>query len=104
MQTFAGSDSRKLISFDFSGGLNIVGPSRSVAQPGSALAWGARGRRFESSRSDHFFQYYLTKLMMPGLHTSGSAVIPFQNNYAPEKAERQIHMTPVIDVNHPPYK
>ena len=28
--------------------------SRSVAQPGSALAWGARGRRFESYRSDHF--------------------------------------------------
>ena len=27
---------------------------RSVAQPGSALAWGARGRRFESSHSDHF--------------------------------------------------
>ena len=28
---------------------------RSVAQPGSALASGARGRRFESSRSDHSF-------------------------------------------------
>ncbi len=27
---------------------------RSVAQPGSALAWGARGRGFESRRSDHF--------------------------------------------------
>lgn len=26
-----------------------------MAQPGSALAWGARGRRFESSRSDHFY-------------------------------------------------
>ncbi len=26
---------------------------RSVAQPGSALALGARGRRFESGRSDH---------------------------------------------------
>src|SRR5690606_16909105 len=25
---------------------------RGVAQPGSALAWGARGRRFESFRSD----------------------------------------------------
>ena len=25
-----------------------------MAQPGSALAWGARGRRFESYRSDHF--------------------------------------------------
>ena len=29
---------------------------RSVAQPGSALAWGARGRRFESYRSDHSTQ------------------------------------------------
>src|SRR5687768_8526781 len=29
---------------------------RDVAQPGSALAWGARGRRFESSRPDQFFR------------------------------------------------
>jgi hypothetical protein len=28
--------------------------SRSVAQPGSALVWGTRGRRFKSCRSDHF--------------------------------------------------
>jgi hypothetical protein len=28
-------------------------PCRGVAQPGSALASGARGRRFESSRPDH---------------------------------------------------
>ena len=27
---------------------------RAVAQPGSALAWGARGREFESHRPDHF--------------------------------------------------
>ena len=27
---------------------------RGVAQPGSALAWGARGRWFKSSRPDHF--------------------------------------------------
>ena len=26
---------------------------RGVAQPGSALAWGARGQRFESARPDH---------------------------------------------------
>ena len=25
-----------------------------MAQPGSALDWGSRGRRFESCRSDHF--------------------------------------------------
>ena len=28
--------------------------SRAVAQSGSALAWGARGRKFESCRPDHF--------------------------------------------------
>ena len=27
---------------------------RSVAQPGSALAWGARGREFKSRRSDQY--------------------------------------------------
>jgi hypothetical protein len=27
---------------------------RGVAQPGSVRAWGARGRRFESSRPDQF--------------------------------------------------
>src|SRR3989338_6199012 len=31
-------------------------PRRSVAQPGSALDWGSRGRRFESCRSDHFLR------------------------------------------------
>ena len=29
--------------------------SRRVAQPGSALAWGARGREFESRHADHLF-------------------------------------------------
>ena len=29
---------------------------RGVAQPGSALAWGARGRRFKSFRPDHIQQ------------------------------------------------
>jgi hypothetical protein len=28
---------------------------RGVAQPGSALAWGARGQQFESARPDQFF-------------------------------------------------
>src|SRR5271165_1917129 len=27
---------------------------RDVAQPGRALAWGARGRQFKSARPDHF--------------------------------------------------
>ena len=34
-------------------GVTIVRPRRSVAQPGSALDWGSRGRRFKSCRSDH---------------------------------------------------
>src|ERR1700728_717243 len=28
-------------------------PRRDVAQPGRALAWGARGRQFKSARPDH---------------------------------------------------
>ncbi len=39
---------------DFAGRDARSRPSRSVAQPGSALVWGTRGRRFESCRSDHF--------------------------------------------------
>ena len=31
--------------------------SRDVAQPGSALAWGARGRRFKSSRPDQILSF-----------------------------------------------
>src|SRR5215472_915112 len=31
-------------------------PRRDVAQPGRALAWGARGRQFKSARPDHYFQ------------------------------------------------
>ena len=30
--------------------------NRGVAQPGSALAWGARGRKFESCRPDQLFE------------------------------------------------
>src|ERR1700677_4664080 len=29
-------------------------PSRDVAQPGRALAWGARGRQFKSARPDQY--------------------------------------------------
>src|SRR5947209_11781857 len=34
-------------------GLREILPSRDVAQPGRALAWGARGRQFKSARPDH---------------------------------------------------
>jgi hypothetical protein len=37
---------------------------RDVAQPGSALAWGARGREFKSRRPDH--------LLIPGIRWRGS--------------------------------
>ncbi len=30
--------------------------SRDVAQLGSALPWGGRGREFKSHRSDHFYE------------------------------------------------
>ena len=33
---------------------------RSVAQPGSALVWGTRGRRFKSGRSDQVLAGILT--------------------------------------------
>src|SRR3989440_3617752 len=36
-------------------------PGRSVAQPGSASAWGAEGREFESHRSDHLSQSCITE-------------------------------------------
>src|SRR5215471_6755675 len=39
---------------------------RSVAQPGSALASGARGREFESPRSDQFNQRLAFELGTPG--------------------------------------
>jgi hypothetical protein len=35
---------------------------RDVAQPGRALAWGARGRQFKSARPDHFWNQPLAGL------------------------------------------
>ncbi len=37
---------------------------RSVAQPGSALDWGSRGRGFESRRSDHFSKNFKTFILV----------------------------------------
>ena len=34
--------------------IQLLAPIRSVAQPGSAPAWGAGGREFESHHSDHY--------------------------------------------------
>jgi len=36
---------------------------REVAQPGSALAWGARGRWFESSLPDTIFKKAITQMI-----------------------------------------
>ena len=41
-------------------------PSRGVAQSGSALAWGARGRVFESLRPDHLFLKKSSHLAVTG--------------------------------------
>ncbi len=38
---------------------------RGVAQPGSALAWGARGREFESRRPDQYFKGLQQKRCKP---------------------------------------
>src|SRR6202795_1429515 len=47
---------------------------RGVAQPGSALAWGARGRKFESCRPDQFLAVYSGHMgnCLPGLINSWS--------------------------------
>lgn len=47
-------------------GSNPVSPAkfiRSVAQPGSALALGARGRRFESYYSDHKSRHHQRRII-----------------------------------------
>ncbi len=52
---------RQVVVLDVAGSSPVVHPifitnfSRGVAQSGSALALGARGRQFESGRPDHFF-------------------------------------------------
>ena len=52
--------------------------SRSVAQPGSALVWGTRGRRFESCRSDQSFRKAPNigrlRCSRPGLRHAGFGV------------------------------
>ena len=50
MSRFVGNN----FSFDFFTIDSNFGSSRDVAQPGSVLAWGARGRWFESSHPDFF--------------------------------------------------
>ena len=54
-------------------------PCRSVAQPGSALVWGTRGRGFESRRSDHFFG--LLKALFEFCLKEKSHDIYFANHY-----------------------
>jgi hypothetical protein len=45
--------------------------SRGVAQPGSVLAWGARGRKFESSRPDQLNQRLSESRRNPAFSYSG---------------------------------
>src|ERR1700722_3236191 len=46
-------------------------PSRDVAQPGRALAWGARGRQFKSARPDQFLPF-LSRLIQQAAHASST--------------------------------
>ena len=48
-----GSASCKLIKTPKAGSHEPARLCRDVAQPGRALAWGARGRQFKSARPDH---------------------------------------------------
>ena len=56
---------------------------RDVAQPGRALAWGARGRQFESARPDHLISLYRCGLLAaflflgPTIHNWPAAVKTF---------------------------
>ncbi len=40
---------------------------RGVAQPGSALAWGARGREFESRRPDQIIDQWSDHILSPSI-------------------------------------
>ena len=45
---------REILTLMDKGAKKVHGPRRDVAQPGSAPAWGAGGRRFKSGHPDHF--------------------------------------------------
>ena len=51
--------------------LIALGRRRDVAQPGSALDWGSRGRGFESRHPDHFSRFSMARLW----HSRGSGVM-----------------------------
>ena len=64
------------------GGKRLYRARRSVAQPGRALASGARGRRFKSSHSDHFM--VITRLIIGNPAETAAfqraAVLPLDQN------------------------
>src|SRR5438046_5463977 len=49
---------------------------RDVAQPGRALAWGARGRQFKSARPDHSTSYILLHAFPPNFDYSPGGTVP----------------------------
>src|ERR1700732_1089505 len=54
----------------------LVSFRRDVAQPGRALAWGARGRQFKSARPDQSFvslPFYLRRLRNGRTHSNSGA-------------------------------
>src|ERR1700757_209200 len=55
-------------------------PSRDVAQPGRALAWGARGRQFKSARPDQSISYEQFPLSQVGSDPSSGGIACYQNS------------------------
>ena len=66
----------------------IIQARRGVAQPGRVLAWGARGRKFESCHPDQKFQkcrftafyFGISKLGGQDVREQGAAHNPAANN------------------------
>ncbi len=63
---------------------------RGVAQPGSALAWGARGPEFKSRRPDHLNGRYGSASFDHLLARAGHVKQSDQNPYAPSRASLQV--------------
>src|ERR1700752_5212464 len=83
-------------------GRRILGflPRRDVAQPGRALAWGARGRQFKSARPDHSNSRIATlesasgrtksvaPLLRKSFATESAITRPSDESIAPSQPER----------------
>ena len=70
------------------------GPDRGVAQPGSALVWGASGRRFKSYRPDQFSLAYTNVLR--ALFCAVTAGSQFNTESSPKVASANAACSPFI--------